>query len=72
MPTNSYRFLVASEDIYFQNTLQQSITFSDPESIKVLKDFYHSNSRPTLTNKDFLIVYRKEKEKDTKKRILVL
>ncbi|AAV27942.1 endopeptidase La [Mesomycoplasma hyopneumoniae] len=68
MPTNSYRFLVASEDIYFQNTLQQSITFSDPESIKVLKDFYHSNSRPTLTNKDFLIVYRKEKEKDTKKK----
>ncbi|MHA0298391.1 endopeptidase La [Mesomycoplasma ovipneumoniae] len=62
MPVHSYRFLVASEDIYFPNTAQQTISFSDPESIKILREIYHSTSRTTLTNKELLIVYRKENE----------
>lgn len=62
MPVHSYRFLVASDDIYFPNTAQQTISFSDPESIKILREIYHSTSRTTLTNKELLIVYRKENE----------
>lgn len=62
MPTNSYRFLIASEEIYFTNTTQRTISFSDPDSIKILREIYSSTSRQTLTNKEFLIVYRKKNE----------
>ncbi|AJC49715.1 endopeptidase La [Mycoplasma flocculare] len=62
MAVHSYRFLVASEDVYFQNTPQQTISFSDPESIRILREIYHTSSRTTLTNKELLIVYRKAKE----------
>lgn len=60
---SSYRYLVIPDDIFFQNTTQQTISFSDIESLASLREIYHNSTRATLSNKDVLFVYPKSPAK---------
>ncbi|MBG0730870.1 endopeptidase La [Mycoplasma sp. 'Moose RK'] len=55
----THRFLAIADDVFFQNTSQQTASFSDPEALATLREIYHSSSRATLSNKEVLLVYHK-------------